>query len=66
MAKRINRAIELLENDQPIPGQNYVCLSFVSPNSLIEKRENFYMQEFYFNFKLIINDFATLIYQIIN
>ena len=27
---------------------------------------NFYMQEFYFNFKLIINDFATLIYQIIN
>ena len=27
---------------------------------------NFYMQEFYFNLKLIINDFAKLIHQIIN
>ena len=27
---------------------------------------NFYIQEFYFNLKLIINDFAKLIHQIIN
>ena len=38
---------DFLENDQPIPGQNYVCLSFVSPNSIIEKKEQFYMEEFF-------------------
>jgi len=47
MTKNNEPVEDFLENDQPIPGQNYVCLSFVSPNSLIEKRENFYMQEFF-------------------
>lgn len=30
---------DFLENDTPIPGQNYVCLSFVSPESCIEDRK---------------------------
>ena len=38
---------DFLEADNPVPGQNYVCLSFVSPESLIEKRELFYMEEFF-------------------
>ena len=38
---------DFLENDNPVPGQNYVCLSFVSPESIIEKRELFYMEEFF-------------------
>ena len=38
---------DYLENDNPIPGQKYGCMSFVSPNSMVEKRELFYMQEFF-------------------
>ena len=37
---------DFLENDQPIPGQNFVCLSFVSPADNIAKKEELYMKEF--------------------
>lgn len=37
---------DFLENDTPIPGQNFVCLSFVSPDNQIEKKEQLYMTEF--------------------
>ena len=32
---------DYLEVDDPIPGQNYVCLSFISPESLIQNKEAF-------------------------
>ena len=32
---------DFLEVDQPIPGQNYVCLSFVSPEKNILQKQNF-------------------------
>jgi hypothetical protein len=38
---------DFLENDKPIPGQKYGCISFVSPDNMIEKRELFYMSEFF-------------------
>ena len=38
---------DYLENDDPIPGQKYGCITFVSPDSMVEKRELFYMQEFF-------------------
>ena len=31
--------IDYLEVDETIPGQNYVCLSFVSPDSLIDSNK---------------------------
>jgi hypothetical protein len=33
---------DYLEVDKPIPGQNFVCLSFVSPEKMITKKEAFY------------------------
>ena len=33
--------MDYLEVDESIPGQNYVCLSFVSPEALIESKESF-------------------------
>jgi hypothetical protein len=33
--------VDYLDVDDTIPGQNYVCLSFVSPEALMEKREAF-------------------------
>jgi hypothetical protein len=30
---------DYLDVDDPVAGQNYVCMSFVSPEALIKKRE---------------------------
>ncbi len=37
---------DFLDVDKPIPGQNFVCLSFVSPDKLIEKKDSYYFHEF--------------------
>lgn len=37
---------DFLEVDDPITGQNYVLLSFLSPNSIIEQRELFTVKHF--------------------
>ena len=38
--------IDYLEVDDTIPGQNFVCLSFVSPDSLIQDKEGFKVAKF--------------------
>ena len=38
--------IDYLEVDDQIPGQNYVCLSFVSPESMIDSKESFKVAKF--------------------
>lgn len=35
-----------LEADKEIPGQHYVCLSFISPNKVLAKKEYYYFSEF--------------------
>ncbi len=37
---------DYLEQDQPIRGQNYTCLSFVSPEDIIAKKDAFFLKEF--------------------
>ena len=37
---------DLLEEDKPIAGQKFVCLSFVSPEHIIKQKENFLFEEF--------------------
>lgn len=37
---------DFLEVDDTLPGQNYVCLSFLSPESMIQKKEAFYLSKF--------------------
>ena len=37
---------DFLEVDNPLPGQNYVCLSFVSPESLMESKDAFKVSKF--------------------
>lgn len=39
--------IDFLEVDRPIPGQNYVCLSFISPEKIIENKNMFTFYKFY-------------------
>ena len=37
---------DFLEVDKPIPGQNFVCLSFVSPDKLLTRKEDYYFHEY--------------------
>ena len=38
--------VDYLEVDDPIPGQHYVCLSFVSPEALMQNKEAFKVSKF--------------------
>jgi hypothetical protein len=44
--KMSEQKIDYLEVDDPIPGQQYVCLSFVSPEDMIETKESFKVAKF--------------------
>lgn len=38
--------IDLLEEDKPIAGQKFVCVSFVSPDKILKQKEMFFFEEF--------------------
>jgi len=38
--------VDLLEEDKPIAGQKFVCVSFCSPEEILKKREMFFFEEF--------------------
>jgi len=38
--------VDLLDEDKPIAGQKFACLSFVSPEQIIKQREMFYFENF--------------------
>ena len=44
---------DFLESDNKIPGQNYVCLSFVSPEKILKQKELFFATKF---LDYVIND----------
>jgi hypothetical protein len=37
---------DYLEVDAPLPGQNYCCLSFISPEKVLEQKETFLVKKF--------------------
>lgn len=41
---------DFLEVDQPIPGQNFACVSFVSPEKTLKQKDTFIQSEFIKNF----------------
>lgn len=42
--------IDLLDEDKPIAGQKFVCVSFVSPETILKNKEQFYFEKFIQNF----------------
>jgi hypothetical protein len=38
--------VDLLEEDKPISGQKFVCVSFVSPEKILKQKEMFFFEEF--------------------
>ena len=48
---------DYLEQDDPVRGQNYVCLSFISPEDVLDNKEVFFFNKFLDKFSLTMNDF---------
>ncbi len=38
--------VDLLDEDRPISGQKFVCVSFVSPENILKRKDLFFMEEF--------------------
>ena len=38
--------VDLLEEDKPIAGQKFACLSFVSPESILKQKDHFFFEKF--------------------
>lgn len=47
---------DYLDTDPPLRGQNYVCLSFISPEDVITKKEHFFFEKFIENFSTEIRE----------
>jgi tRNA(His) 5'-end guanylyltransferase len=43
--------VDILETDKPIAGQNFVCMSFVSPETILKEKEIFFFEEFLKNWE---------------
>jgi hypothetical protein len=41
-----SKYVDLLEEDKPIAGQKFACISFVSPEKILKQKELFYFEEF--------------------
>ena len=41
-----DKYIDLLDEDKPIAGQAFCCISFISPEQIIKQKEMFYIDEF--------------------
>jgi len=48
----MNTKVDLLDEDRPIAGQKFVCVSFVSPEKHIKQRELFYFESFIKNWDM--------------
>lgn len=51
-----NKKEDFLTVDKPIPGQNFVCLSFVSPEKILKNKEIFLMEKFLKSFVNKLNE----------
>ena len=38
--------VDLLEEDKPISGQKFVCVSFISPENVLKQKNHFFFQKF--------------------
>jgi len=46
-----HKYVDLLEEDKPIAGQKFVCMSFVSPEKILKEKEIFFFEEFLKNWE---------------
>jgi len=58
-----SKYIDLLDEDKPIAGQKYVCLSFVSPEDILKDKHLFYFEKFlkHFDFKKSLDKYTQFL-----
>lgn len=44
--------VDLLDEDKPISGQKFVCVSFISPDKILKQKNHFYFEEFLKDFDM--------------
>ena len=44
--KKNSKYVDLLDEDKPIAGQKFACVSFVSPENILKQKEIFFFEEF--------------------
>jgi len=44
--------VDLLDEDKPISGQKFVCVSFVSPENILKEKNHFFFQKFLEDFEI--------------
>jgi hypothetical protein len=49
--KNNTKYVDLLEEDKPIAGQKFVCMSFCSPEKILKQKEIFFFEEFLKNWE---------------
>jgi hypothetical protein len=49
--KENTKYVDLLEEDKPIAGQKFVCMSFCSPEKILKQKEIFFFEEFLKNWE---------------
>lgn len=57
------KEVDYLDEDKPIRGQNYVCMSFISPEEVLQNKETFmftkYLAKFSEDIKLLMDNLAN-------
>ena len=55
--------VDLLEEDKPISGQKFVCLSFLSPEKILKDKNRFYFEKFlkHFDFSKSVKKFTQFL-----
>ena len=55
--------VDLLEEDRPISGQKFTCVSFVSPENLLKQKNHFFFEEFlkHFDFTKSVDKFTQFL-----
>ena len=55
--------IDLLDEDKPLSGQKFVCVSFVSPENILKRKELEFFKEFlkHFDFSKSVNKFTQFL-----
>jgi len=55
--------VDLLEEDKPISGQKFVCVSFVSPENVLREKNHFFFEEFlkHYDFSKSVQKFSQFL-----
>ena len=48
---------DYLDQDPPLRGQNFVCMSFLSPEEILKKKEVYFFEQFLSEFSKDMNEF---------